>query len=257
MDKIENTSSIEFEYKINPAGPSLEDSINSNTNSVDLILGELSMVKNVDKAYATIGDILTYTIAITNVGNVLASNIVFKDIVGAGATFVSGSVTVDSVSQPTYDPNTGFNLGSLLILGSKTVTFQVEVTSLEEPNVVSNQATTTFQYLVVLPVGGSSSSNTVSTTINVMNVTALKTASAEAVAPGDNLTYTIVIMNNGNIDVTNVEFLDTVPPELTFVSDSVTIDSTPQPGYDPSVGFSLGTIPPNSSVTVGFTTTVN
>lgn len=257
MATIDNSSSIDYEYKIDPnESPRSKEEI-SNTTSTNLVIGELGMVKTVDKNYATIGDILNYTVTLTNTGNILLTNIEFKDIIPSGATFVSGSVKVDSQSQPTYDPNVGFNLGSLLILGSKVVTFQAEVTSLPDPNTIINKATTTFNYLVIVPITGSSESNTTTTTINVTDLELVKSASVTDVTPGDTLTYTTVITNNGNIDATNIEFLDLVPSELSFVSGSVTINGTPQPTYDPNVGFNLGTLAPGDSITVVFDTVVN
>lgn len=254
---IENQSGIEYEYKIDPNGSALPGSENSNVTSTELVIGELSMVKSVDKNYATIGDILTYTTVITNSGTILATDIVFKDILPAGVTFVTGSVVVNGTPQPTYDPNTGFNIGTLSILGTRTITFQAEVTSLPSPNTVINQSTATFNYVVIIVIPGSSSSNTVTTIINVNNLSVVKSANVDAVESGNTLTYTSVITNDGNINATDVIFTDLVPAELTFVSGSVTVDSVSQPTYDPNIGFNLGTITPGSTVTVTFETTVN
>lgn len=257
MDKFENQSSVTYEYQIDPSGPSLEGEAQSNVTETDLVIGEVSVTKGVDKEYATIGDIITYTINVVNVGNILVSNVTLTDVVPNGATFVPGSVTVDEAPQPTYDPNVGIDLGSLLILGSRVVTFQVEVTSLPNPNVISNQAEVEFTYLVVLPIIGNASSNVVTTTINVSDINLVKSASAIAVTTGDTLTYTTVITNNGNIDATDLVFIDEVPSGLTFVPGSVVVNGAPQPTYDPNVGFNLGTLSPNDSITVVFDTTVD
>lgn len=257
MDKIENQSLATYEYQINPNEPAITGESQSNITETDLVLGELTMTKSVDKEYATIGDILTYTIDILNVGNVLVSDVVFTDIVPDGVMFVPGSVVIDGTPQPTYDPNLGFNLGAMLILASKKVVFQVEVTSLPVPNIVSNKADTEFNYLVIVPITGSSTSNAVTTTINVSEITLVKTASVDAVTTGDTLTYTIVITNNGNIDATDLEFVDEVPASLTFVVGSVVVNGTPQPTYDPNLGFNLGTLAPTDSITIVFDTVVN
>lgn len=257
MNEILNKSTIDYEYKINPSSSPIDASMDSNELATQLVIGSLSMVKSVDENYATIGDILTYTVKIDNNGTILVSDVVFKDILPSGLTFVAGSVKVNGVSQPTYNPNTGFNLGAMLILASHTVTFEAEVTSLPTPNTVSNYATTTFNYLVIVPISGSATSNTVTTIINVSNLSIVKSANVEAVTIGDTLTYTIVITNTGNINAENVEFIDIVPSELTFVAGSVTINGTSEPTFDPNTGFSLGTILPLGTVTVTFDTTVN
>lgn len=257
LDNIENQSSIEYEYRIDPTADPLSGDAESNITSTELVLGQLSMVKQVDKQYATIGDILTYTTTITNTGTLLASSIVFTDIIPTGATFVSGSVIVDGTPQPTYNPNTGFSLGSLLVLGSRTVTFQVEVTSLPSPNILNNQSSVTFNYVVIVVVPGSSSSNVVTTTVNVTDIEMEKTASVDIVESGDTLTYTTVITNNGNVDATDIIFIDIVSSELTFVTGSVVVGGVSQPTYDPNVGFNIGTLEPGEDITVVFDTTVN
>lgn len=257
MNNIQNSSTVNYNYKIDPTQPVQSTSVDSNTTETELVIGELSMVKSVDKEYATIEDILTYTVVITNTGNILVTDVVFTDILPDGVTFEEGSVTVDGVSQPTYDPSVGFDLGSLIILGTKTVTFQAKVTSLPNPNTIINTSSTTYDYLVIIPVSGSSTSNSVTTYVNVTELSVVKTASAEIVTAGDTLTYTIVITNEGNIDATDIEFIDTIAPELTFVEGSVTIDGESQPTYDPNTGFSLGTLVPNGTITVTFETIVN
>ena len=48
-----------------------------------------------DKAFATVNDVLTYTVTIQNTGNVLATNVIFQDPIPIGTTFIANSVTVD------------------------------------------------------------------------------------------------------------------------------------------------------------------
>ncbi len=46
--------------------------------------------------------------------------------------------------------------------------------------------------------------------------------------------------------------LITIAPETTFVANSVTINGTPQPGFDPNIGFPLPNIAAGTSLTVTF-----
>ena len=87
----------------------------------------MTNVKSVDKAYAVAGDILTYTSVITNTGSIPVTNVIFKDEIPVGTTFVDGSVTVGGVSYPAYNPQTGFFVANLTPQSSVTVTFQVQV----------------------------------------------------------------------------------------------------------------------------------
>ena len=100
---------------------------NSNPASVFITAPRMTDVKSVDKAFAVKGDILTYTSVITNTGNIPVTDIIFKDGIPVGTAFVDGSVTVNGVSFPAYDPQTGFPLGNLTPLSSATVVFQVQI----------------------------------------------------------------------------------------------------------------------------------
>ena len=100
---------------------------NTNTVSVVIISNRITNVKSVDKAYAIKGDTLHYTSVITNTGSLLKTDLVFTDSIPAGTTFVAGSVTVNGVSYPAYNPQIGFALPDLAVGDAVTVEFDVTV----------------------------------------------------------------------------------------------------------------------------------
>ncbi|WP_036836504.1 DUF6923 family protein, partial [Pontibacillus litoralis] len=70
--------------------------------------------------------------------------------------------------------------------------------------------------------------------------------------PGDRLMYTIEIENVGAIlDAENVIVVDDIPAGTTFIPGSVTVNGM-LTGDDPSVGISLGDIPPGGTVTITY-----
>ncbi|SHH95943.1 DUF6923 family protein, partial [Virgibacillus chiguensis] len=70
--------------------------------------------------------------------------------------------------------------------------------------------------------------------------------------PGDILMYTIEVENIGTIlDAENVIVIDDIPAGTTFIPGSVTVNGMPT-GDDPSVGISLGDIPPGGMVTITY-----
>ncbi|PDY01206.1 hypothetical protein COM66_28030, partial [Bacillus cereus] len=84
------------------------------------------------------GDVLTYTVTLTNTGNVPADNTLFTDPIPNGTPFVPNSVTRDGAPLPGADPTVGFTVGSIAPGASVTVSFQVTVTSIPVPNPAVN-----------------------------------------------------------------------------------------------------------------------
>ena len=73
------------------------------------------------------GDLIKYTSVVLNTGSLPLSNVIFTDDIPAGTTFVSGSVSVNGISQPSYNPATDFALANLAVGNSTTGEFDVTV----------------------------------------------------------------------------------------------------------------------------------
>lgn len=252
---VNNSSIISYSYYVNPADQPITKTSNSNTVTTIINNYSANLTKNVDKAYATIGDIIDYKITANNTGTVTLSNVNFKDILPNGITFVDGSVIIDGVSKPSFNPNTGFLINDVLPGGDVVVIFKATVTSVPIPAQINNKADITFKYQLspTSPyIDGNLTSNTVTTNITNMNVTNTKSVSKLYATINDTLTYTSVIANNGNVNIENTNFIDNLRSEVSFVEGSVKIDGVAYENYDPTVGFTLGTINPSSTKTVTF-----
>lgn len=250
---VTNNSSVQFTYKINPTGSSISKDQVSNTVTTNVVLGKLTSVKSVDKSIATIGDELTYTITLTNNGNVIDKNIFFQDTPSEGVEFKLKSVKVNNVSKPDFNPMVGFSLADIEIGNVVTVTFTVIVVSVPNTNKVTNQSVTNFEFVVdpnQLPYTDTSYSNIVTTSISYSSLNVEKSVNKQYATIGDELTYTIKITNTGNIDATDVIFLDPTPQNSVFVLESVTINGVGYPDYNPSIGFNLNTMVPGQIITV-------
>ena len=100
VNPIPNRASATFTFTPVPGQQPVSGQATSNTVVTTINIADIRTRKIVDRAFATVNDVLTYTVTIENTGNVLATNVVFQDPIPIGTTFITNSVTVDGVSQP-------------------------------------------------------------------------------------------------------------------------------------------------------------
>ncbi|WP_426951623.1 beta strand repeat-containing protein [Bacillus mycoides] len=256
---ISNTSTIEYEYTV-PDRPPITETIISAAAVTEIHHANLNSNKAVDLAFATVGDTLTYTITLNQTGNVSADDVVIQDIIPQGTTFIENSVIVNGETVPGVNPVSGIPIGTIIVGGDAIASFQVTVTSIPTPNELSNKAITTFNYIVNpnnLPVTNTTTTNTVTTTVQNDNVVAIKSVNATNALPSQTLTYTITITNSGNVTIEDLLAIDTVPVDTIFITGSVTINGINQPNANPENGIPLGNLAPNESVVITFQVTIS
>lgn len=220
----------------------------------DAILVDVPIVKSVDKALASIGDVLTYTFTITNNSNVPVDTINFTDSIPNGTTFVTNSVTINSIPQFGFNPQTGFAIPNMAMGDVTTVTFKVTVTAIPVPNPIQNTAGITFAYGGIAP--SSSTSNTVNTIVNTAIITPVKSVSAAYAEPGTVLTYSTVLTNSGSVAAENIIFTDAIPTGTIFLPGSVFVGVINQPLDNPASGINIPSIPAGGNVIVTFQATI-
>ncbi|WP_042169510.1 DUF7507 domain-containing protein [Paenibacillus gorillae] len=88
--------------------------------------------------------------------------------------------------------------------------------------------------------------------INSPRITIVKSVDAVLAEVGQTLTYTVVIMNSGTVPADAMLLLDSLPADTEFVPGSVTVNGLSVPDADLAGGVALGSLAPNSSVTVTF-----
>lgn len=231
---------------------------NSNSVSTMVNYSILSSSKIVNKNYGNIGDILTYTIPIINTGNVTATNIIFQDTIPPDVTFVTGSLKQDGTQIVGTSNPPGITLPNNLGANkTTTITFQVKITTIPNPNPVTNSATVVGDYVVdsttVPNVVGTSSSNTnqVITMINNASLANIQKSVNKIYATcNDVLTYTITVPNSGNITAIGVIVSDTIPNGATFIPGTLTINGVITNENPNSIY--VGTIPGGSQAVITF-----
>ena len=180
----------------------------------------ISSEKLVDKTEAREGEKVTYTIRITNEGN-LPKTVTVRDTLPAGITFDNDTLIQVGTTGTVY---TEQNLKNGIPVevpanGSIDVVFAGKVDKLasnEYSKTLTNQATVDNE-----------PTNEVTTNVTKANITAHKEAepaSGNKVRLGDEITYRIRVRNDGTREGTAI-VKDTIPTGTTFVEGSVKIDN--------------------------------
>lgn len=255
---ILNQSTINFSYVL-PDGQTVADKKDSNTVYTDVLTYSVSKVKSADKTALQEGETAVHTVVITNNSRTTLYDLAFKDNMSEGAEYVAGSVTVNGAAQPSYDPEAGFPLADLAAGQSVTVTYTVKANDPATATRVTDYAT--LSYSVYDTVNGEThfteNTNTVTTQIFSVRISAVKDVDRAFAVKGDILRYTTVIKNEGTLLKSELKFTDPIPTGTTFVTGSVKIDGAAYPAYDPQTGFGLPDLPAGESVTVEFEARVN
>lgn len=100
----------------------------SNIVTFNLNNPSLSVVKSQTPTAGIVGTTVTFTIVLTNTDIALAlTNVILTDnLTAAGYTYVPNTLKVNGVLTA-GSPETGINIGTILLLGVKTVTFDATV----------------------------------------------------------------------------------------------------------------------------------
>lgn len=238
-----NTATVNFTYKINPQEPDIEDLSKSNPVIVQLITTSLNVIKSADKSFANLGDTITYTITVTNTGNIIANDVILIDLVPNGTIFVPNSVTINE-NPTSYNPNIGIPLSDINVGETSTIVFKVTATSVPIPNPTINIATATALFTTSPnepPKILEFNSNPISVKIEDTKLDVVKNVDKSFAEVGDILTYTVSINNVGTVSANNVIFKDTLPNVVNLVPNSLTLNGVPISG-NISTGINIGNI---------------
>lgn len=208
--------------------------LNNKTNTVETPIvkhPDLTVEKSADVEKASAGQIVTYTIKITNNGLADAKNVVVDDLLPEGIHYISGSAGGDVAGELQRDEDDTCHVRWTVPSirregGSATLTFQVRVDEDNEIGaIIKNSATAT-------PEGEDS---VTSNEVDIPVVDALEglditkssdVPEGERVMPGDEIHYTIEWTNNGDTPIYNFGVRDEIPEHTTFVDGSITVTGT-------------------------------
>ena len=218
------------------------------TSAIELYAPEVIVQKSVvdlNGGTTTNGDILRYTITVTNQAGALdaADNVVLKDFIPAGTTYNPNSLVVNSLpksdavdaDQAEYlgsgsaavqfqlgtgaGGGVGSPVGGTLAPGAATtVSFEVVVNAGTLPELIQNTATATYVGQTSRFALSATDSADIATSPSAVDLSVTKTDGVATYVPGQSLIYTLVVSNAGPGVATGASVTDQMPAELDGVA---------------------------------------
>ncbi len=256
--KIPNQSNVTYNALIPNEGATYGE-IASNTVSTEVMSYAISKVLSTDKTLVKAGEIVHNKVTVTNNSETKLTYNFIGNPTPNGATYVEGSVKLNGAELPSKNMTSGFFLPDLNPGESLTVEYDMKINDPVTVNPVTDVSQ--FQYVVNEPVRGEVryKEYTEPVTFNVISdkLSVVKSVDKIYAVKGETLVYTITVTNEGNVEVNDVTFTDNIPQGVTFVENSVYVDNVNYPEYRPDVGYNMGSLSPNQSVTTRFKVKIN
>jgi uncharacterized repeat protein (TIGR01451 family) len=212
---------------------------------------DLAVSKSVTPSPALAGQVVTYTVTITNAGQYAANNIVVTDTLTGGALFGGMVVSNGFALQSSSSTTAVFVLPSLAANSAVTLVFTA----------TAPVSGTTANTVVVTsdnpdPDLNNNSASTPSTPVTpVANLAVSKSVTPSPALAGQVVTYTVIVTNSGPYDANNIVVTDTLTGGALFGGMVVSNGFALQSSSSTTAVFVLPSLAANSAVTLVFTAT--
>ncbi len=170
----------------------------------NITVPEIITVKEVNSSDIHIGDEITYTITVSNSGKINATNVVIRDILPEGLKFINAS------NGGVYDSVTGIITWILNITANSTVDLTADVCVNKSGNITNT-----------VNVGNKTSNCTIESG-DIVDLEIHIVADKSEIYVGDNIVYTVTVINNGPSDAINTIANILIPNALSILSYNAT-----------------------------------
>jgi uncharacterized repeat protein (TIGR01451 family)/gliding motility-associated-like protein len=231
----DSTASLRIIARVLPVGlysntatvsGSENDPVLSNNRSVvtpvPALQSDLAVVKSIDKITPFVGDTVAFVVRVANNGPNDATGVVVKDVLPDGYSYVSSAGSAGN-----YNVAGGqWQIGALANGSRDSVKIAVRVLP---SGSYSNTATVSGDQID--PVSSNNASIASSVPVPRCDLAVSKSVDNTRPQVGSNITFTVIVVNNGPSDATGVKVSDVLPGGYQYVSNQVN-----KGGYDVGAG---------------------
>ncbi len=228
------------------------------SNNVGVYVDNIDITKSVNKVDASVGEVLIYTVTVTNSGPGISKNYVFNDqldaVLAGYLEFYEWSITTSSGDTLTYNPLTATISGNLRTMYSGEsifIRFRAKVLSPAKGKTLTNVASINDPNFT----NSEHVSNLVETRIADLRTT--KAVDKTYASLGETIKYTVTITNDGPGTAIGYEFVDTMDFLSNNYAEVVGVPTASDGSViifdgDHTISGSLNDIVANSSVTITY-----
>ena len=211
---------------------------------------DLSVTNQVTASPAHVGDAGQYTVTLTNDGPATATNVTVHDLLPLGATFVGATASAGTYAALTGDwtiPSLASGASATLVINVTVTTHNelattAEVTASDQPDPDStpnnHDAAEDDQDVATISAAA------------LIDVSLTQSVDKATAGVGDDVTFTLIVTNDGPSPATNVAVQDTLPSGLQFTS------ATASQGGCVASLCTVGTLAANGTATITVRATV-
>ena len=209
--QVVDTGEITNEVNVTTSTYDTDETNNYDNETIDVpAIADLEVIKEVSNKTPKYGDLINWTITVNNIGPDSARHVVVNDLLPAGLIYITHNVT-----SGLYDPSQGiWQIGNVLHFENETLTIttRVNITNATITNIAVVTSTTPD------PNPDNNEANNTTTVGPVADLAIEKTVNDHGPAKGDNITWTITVVNKGPDAAINAYVEDVIPGGLIFVN---------------------------------------
>lgn len=218
---------------------------------------DVSITKQVNDTSPNVGDLITFTLDVTNNGPSEATDVTVTDSL---PNFLDYVEFTPSTLFCVYDGGTRTltcDLGTLNVGQTRTIGIRATV----DENVSAGTILINTATVFINEIDPDTSNNTddATVTIDSADLSVTKTVDNPTPGEGDTIVYTVTVTNLGPADATSVEVTDVVPAGVAYVSDNsaTLLDSAGNPTDFSADVWSIDALDANESLSLEITATVD